>query len=347
MAKNIEINVKKEDGGYEVLYPKTTGDMVQVSGSYEGSLNVVLDNLIAPELIITTTPGASVTATCDKGGVTGNADNNGNLVLRLVYYGTYTVVASLMGVSAQKQITVDTVKQYPMTLMITGLFNSLSWANINTLLSQGQTSLFKVGDVKTLTLNGTGGTLRFSNTTAYATIIGINHNASREGNNKLHLQLALDSANTKLLGTAPMKASATNNGGWESCRIRTRECANLLNCLPSDLQAVVKTTTKYTSAGNQSTDIVSSSDKIFLLSEFEIFGATTFSVPGEKNYQQQYSWYSNHSKLKYSSSNSVTTWWERSPRQLSSTDFCVVHTSGEARYNAADGYCGVAPCLCI
>ena len=347
MSKNVEINYKNEEESYEVLYPKTTGDMVQVSGSHEGNLNVVLDSLIAPELIISTVPNASVTATCDKGGVSGNADDNGSLVLRLPYYGNYTVVASLMGVSAQEEITVDTVKQYPITIMLTGLFNLLDWATINTLLSKGQTSLFNVGEVKTLILNGTAGSLSFNNTTAYATIISLDRNRSNEGNTNLHLQLALDSGNTKLLGNAVMNATATNNGGWGSCQMRTRECANLFNCLPSDLQAIVKTTTKYTSAGSESTSIVSSSDKIFLLSEFEILGYTSLSVSEEGNYQQQYSWYSNHGKIKYNSFGSEDTWWERSPYRSTSNRFCYVMDSGSPSYSPANNSQGVAPCLCI
>lgn len=353
MSKNIEMNYLTGPG-YEILYPTTNSDVVQVNGIYSGTLtnvlstiNTEMDNLIFPELIITTTPGASITATSNEVGANGNANDDGLCVLPLKEYGTYTVVASFMGVSTQKQITVDTVKQYPMTLKITGLFSSMSWANINTLLSQGKTSLFNVGDVKTLTLNGIAGTTSFNNDTAYATIIGINHNASREGSNKLHLQLALDSANTVVLSDAAMNTTATNNGGWGSCQMRTRDCANLLNCLPSDLQAVVKTTTKYTSAGGRSTSIVSSSDKIFLLSEFEIFGAISQSVSGEKNYQQQYSWYSNHSKLKRARSGSETLWWERSPRQSNSTGFCAVDTNGEAHHNSSPYSYGVAPCLCI
>ena len=168
-----------------------------------------------------------------------------------------------------------------------------------------------------------------------------------QGNNKLHLQLALNSANNKLLGNAEMNATATNNGGWGSCQMRTRECADLLNCLPSDLQAVVKTTTKYTSAGGESTNIVSSSDKIFLLSEFEIFGTTNYSVSGEKDYQQQYSWYSNHSKVKYNSSDSKVSWWERSPYHSYSAGFCRVTADGYASDSAAHYSNGVAPCLCI
>lgn len=353
MSKNVEINYKKEDGGYEALYPKTNGDMVEVGGKYTGSLNnalsminVEINSVTNPELIITTVPGASVTATCDGGGVSGNANDSGNLVLRLPYYGTYTVVASLMGVSAQEEIIVDTVKQYPITIMITGFFGVLSWANINTLLSQGRTSFFSVGDVKTLTLNGTAGNLNFSNTTAYATIIGINHNASIEGNNRLHLQLALDNKNTRLLGMAPMNPNATNSGGWALSQMRADVCDNLVNCLPNDLRVIVKDTIKYTSTGSQSTNILSISKKFFLLSEFEAFGQTVYSVPEEKNYQQQYAWYAKRDRIKYSGSEAYA-WWLRSPQQMNLYNFCQSASTGAEYYSRANNSYGVAPCFCI
>ena len=49
---------------------------------------------------------------------------------------------------------------------------------------------WKVGDSKTITLNGTVGALTLSNFTTYAFIIGFNHNASVEGTNRIHFQLA-------------------------------------------------------------------------------------------------------------------------------------------------------------
>ena len=129
--------------------------------------------------------------------------------------------------------------------------------------------------------------------------------------------------------------------------MRNTILAQLFDCLPTDLQAVVKNTTKYTSAGNESTNIVSTSDRLFLLSEFEIFGNITYSVSGERNYQQRYSWYSNHSPIKYNSSNSAIDWWERSPYQPNSSTFCRVHDNGNASSNYASDSHGVAPCLCI
>ena len=353
MSKNVEINYKNEGGDYEVLYPKTTGDMVQVSGSHEGSLNVVLDSLLAPELVITTTPGASVTATCDKGGVSGNADDNGSLVLQLPYYGSYTVVASLLGLSKQEVVNIDAVKQYSVSIVMTNIFEELSWSSINTLLSQGNTTVFNIGDVKTFYLNGQiNEDYSYNNTLAYATIIGINHNASREGNNRLHLQLALNNTNSIVVVANGMNRSPENNGGWTNCQVRTTICENIFNCLPNDFQNVIKSTTKYTSAGNNSSNIVSTSDKIFIPSEFEIHGQITQSVSGEASYQEQYEWYKTNSKLKNYRNGSggigaVTTWWHRSPCTNTTYAFCCTDTLQRAVGNNANEKRGIAPCVCV
>ena len=240
-------------------------------------------------------------------------------------------------------VTVDNLVE----LGLTTYFEAYTWQQIDEALAAGNTNLFTVGDVKKIELSGTVGSMTFQSTPAYATIIGINHNASREGNNRLHIQLSLDNSNTICLGAEQMNTTATNVGGWGSSYIRNTICAGLLNCLPADMRNVVKNTTKYTSAGNRSTSIVSTSDKIFLLSEFEVFGLIQNSVSGEQNYQQRYAWYSNHTASKKNELTSPVTWWERSPSQSYSTAFCSVSNSGGTNYGNATYSFSIAPCLCI
>ena len=408
MAKSIEINIKKDDGSYEPLYPVTTrqnvggvllpevtvetydGAAVVAShddmsaggvaeggqaivdlpsygtwnlsstyGSFTGAGSINIDTVKQyttsitvnmPTLTVTTLANASVTVSINTRTLTDTASSSGTITFNIPEYGTCNVTASIDGRQGTGSVEITQITGYNLSifLMPTSFdLSNLTWAEISYWAGAGYATSFSVGDNKQISLNGSAGSLSFNNTTVYATIIGINHNSAREGNNRLHFQLALDSGNTRLLGNAQMNSSNTNNGGWASCRMRTRECANLINCLPSDLRAVVKTTTKYTSAGNKSNNIVSSSDKIFLLSEFEIFGTTTCSVSGERSYQQQYSWYTSHSKVKYTSSGSASDWWERSPYQSFSGGFCYVGDNGNAYGSNASYSDGVAPCLCI
>lgn len=146
-----------------------------------------------------------------------------------------------------------------------------------------------------------------------------------------------------------MNSSMTNVGGWESCARRTW-CNNVYyNALPSTFKNAIKEVNKKTSAGNQSTTITTTADKIFLLSEIEIFGSITYSVAGEGN---QYQYYKNavanrYKMPKWSSSEVSTAYWERSPHSNSQSFFCIVYISGGADGNNATASYSVAPCLCI
>lgn len=226
----------------------------------------------------------------------------------------------------------------------------MSWQEISETISRGDTSKFNSGDYKEIVLNGSVGEMSFASVTAYATIIGINHNSSREGTNRLHFQIALNEENTALLGTFQMNTSNTNVGGWNSSYGRNTICNNFRNCLPADLQAVLKTVTKYTdntgNGGNISSNVTATTDTIFILSEFEVQGIRTSANQYEQNYQARYEWYANHSRVKQL--NSVNQWWwNRSPYYSASTNFCIVFDDGNVSSRGASYSGGFAPCFCV
>lgn len=90
-----------------------------------------------------------------------------------------------------------------------------------------------------------------------------------------------------------MNRSNTNAGGWEMCNRRTWCNSNYYNALPSIIKNAVKEVDKTSSASNA---IKTTKDKIFLLSEIEIFGSTTHSMTGEGN---QYSYYKHSAYNRY------------------------------------------------
>ena len=321
----------------------TGADTLNVDTVKQYNVSVIIN---MPTIVATVSSGTT-TIKAKKGviEVAGTVEGT-EAIVRVPEYGEWTVTVTTYGADVSTNITVSSVTNYPVSLKLE--FSSLTWQQINTVVSNGGVNSFAVGNNKSLVLNGTAGDLSFGNTTAYATIIGINHNTTYEGNNKLHLQLALDSNNTRLLGTAAWNATATNSGGWNSCRMRTRECANLVNCLPSDLQTVIKTVSKYTATGGQTSNVIASSDKFFLLSEFEVFGRVNSGRPEEENYQKQYSWYTNHRTLKYLGSDSGY-WYLRSPAAGTSNKVCGVSMGSGLinTYGDASMAQGVAPCFCI
>ena len=126
--------------------------------------------------------------------------------------------------------------------------------------------------------------------------------------------------------------------------MRKSNMATYLSQLTSAWQSVVKQVNKLSSAGSQSTTIKTTADKLFLLSEGEIFGSTTYSVSGEGT---QYAYYkAGNSKVK-NRNGSAYGWWERSPFASNSTAFCFVVSDGDADgYGASSSY-GVAFGFCV
>ena len=125
--------------------------------------------------------------------------------------------------------------------------------------------------------------------------------------------------------------------------MRTR-MSTYLSQLPATLRNVIKTVNKRTSAGNQSSSIQTTQDKLFLLSEIEIFGATTYSFAGEGT---QYEYYAAGNTTIKKVNGSADYWWERSPYSDDTTYFCGVNASGYADYYGASGSCGVSFGFCV
>lgn len=247
--------------------------------------------------------------------------------------------------------------------------NDISWADIKRISDAGlASSYFSVGDRKAVALNGTVGSLSLSGT-YYCYIIGIDHNSGKEGTNRIHFQFGYSAASggvhlafidsgygsNKTSGSWFNMNNAQNNaGGWNSSLMRTSICPAFKNAMPSDLQAVLKTVTKYsdnTGGGSDTASYVTATtDTVFLLAEFEVFGARSYANSAEKNYQAQYAWYSaGNSKVRYrhSATSSTANWWLRSVRADCSNSFCIVITSGSAHRTIANSSFGFAPAFCV
>lgn len=187
-----------------------------------------------------------------------------------------------------------------------------------------------VGNHKTMMINGAS---------YQVDIIGKNHDTYAAGGTApLTFQLHDCYADTK-----SMNSSDTNRGGWTSCAMRSTHLPAILSKMPTEVQNGIREVNKLTSAGNKSSTINTTADKLFLLSEVEIFGSTTYSAAGEGT---QYDYYkAGNSKVK-NRNGSSTYWWERSPRASASTRFCMVNAIGDAyrieasrAYGVAFGFC--------
>lgn len=250
-------------------------------------------------------------------------------------------------------------------IKISRVLDENSWYAIKLVSSLGKGANFwAIGDCKEVTLNGkVSDGLTLSNYSAWVFIIGFNHNAEREGNSITFQGFKVADKGTdvslvdsgyngaKTSGTwFNMNNSKTNAGGWEACLMRKNIMPMIKAAFPADLQAVIKTSTIYTdnAGGNPQTlpELTATQDDVFLLAEYEVFGAITFASTHEPNYLKQYAYYSaGNSKVKYqhNATSTAAYWWERSPNSGSSGRFCYVKTDGSAYVFAAAFLLGVSP----
>ena len=261
---------------------------------------------------------------------------------------------------------------------LVGALNDCTWEQISAVSSAGTgANYWEVGDCKQVTLSGTVGSLSLSNFSTYAFIIGFNHNSSREGTGRIHFQLAKTAlsggtdicfvdSNYNSTGSSTgfrMNTSNTNSGGWEDSYMRNSICGTsesstsgrFMGAIPLALRNVLKSVSKYTDntgggGGSVSSYVTRTTDYIFLLSEYEVFGAITNGNTYEANYQQQYAYYAaGNSKIKYrhNSTGSSARWWLRSPVAGNSRSFRCVYTSGGVGSFNAYVSLGVAPGFCV
>ena len=328
--------------------------------------------------------GASVTL--KKGGTTiDTKTSNGTAVFTVTETGEYTVTATKNGQTTSGSVNVVSgTTSYSLTLsFVSSTLNNNEWSVIKSVSDAGQgANYWSIGDRKAVTLNGTVGKLSLSNVTTYAFIIGFNHNASVEGANRIHFQLAKTalSGGTDVCfcdnqfgpdsgwsspgaGYFVMNASNTNSGGWKSSQMRTNICGTSLSSysgtiiavIPAALRAVLKSVTKYTDntangGGSTASYVTATTDYFFLLSEFEVFGSISYGNTNEKNKQAQYAYYSaGNSKIKYKHNGTSTAarWWLRSPSASNSDYFVRVSTDGTANYTSASISLGFAPGFCV
>lgn len=211
-------------------------------------------------------------------------------------------------------------------------FADNTWAQIIKACQRGAVpETWAVGNHKTMTINGISYQID---------IIGKNHDTYTAGG-KAPLTFQLHDCYGE---TKNMNSSDTNSGGWTSCAMRSTRLPAILALMPTEVQNGIRAVNKLTSAGSKSSTINTTADKLFLLSEVEIFGSTTYSAAGEGT---QYDYYkAGNSKVK-NRNGSAANWWERSPYASNSTYFCMVYRSGSANFNDAGSASGVAFGFCF
>ena len=311
---------------------KTALELSQSDPTVDDALYALSQKGSPAEVHVIADNGTQVTMT--KGGKTLTAMvSGGEAVLYPTELGEWTIKYTFDSSQKTKQWKLEVigiVYVYPFT--IGDNLNDTDWADIDICGRLGMAQqFFKVGDSKTVNIGGTNYEVQ---------IIGFNHDDNVSGGKAAYSFQLVDCLNQ----TQQMNTSNTNTGGWNGSAMRGR-MSTYKSQLPAALRNVIKTVKKKSgTGGGSSSGTQQTNDDLFLLSEIEIFGTTTYSVAGEGT---QYEWYkAGNSRIK-KVNGSAYYWWERSPYSGNTNGFCYVNGSGSADYHYAYGSYGVSFGFCV
>lgn len=301
-----------------------------------GSLSIsptsmTLDTSATSKVITVTRSGTGAISAQSSAQTVASVSVSGNQVtVTGLQNGSATITVS---VAADTNYTAPANKTCSVTVsLLEDNFADNDWADIIAACQSGSVpASWVVGNHKNMTINGQQYRID---------IIGKNHDTYASGGTA-PLTFQMHDCYTE---TKQMNSSNTNSGGWQNSAMRTTHLPAILNMMPAEVKAAIRDVQKKSSAGNQSSSIQTTNDKLFLLSEIEIFGSTTYSFAGEG---KQYDYYkAGNSKVK-NLSGSAYNWWERSPYSSTSTAFCSVNSSGNATADSASYSYGVAFGFCF
>lgn len=312
--KSVNWSIGKAAGSLSIspasmtLDTTTKSKTITVTRSGDGAISASSNN----------TGAATVSVSGNKVTVTGKANGNAVITVSVAAGTNYTAPAS-----KTCAVTVSFLKDN---------FADNDWASIIAACHSGSVpSTWVVGNSKTMTINGAS---------YQVDIIGKNHDTYASGG-KAPLTFQLHDCYGE---TKNMNSSNTNSGGWKNSAMRTTHLPAILALMPTEVQNGIREVSKKASVGGASSTIETVSDKLFLLSEVEIFGSTSYSAAGEGT---QYDYYkAGNSKVK-NRNGSAAGWWERSPFASTSASFCLVGSNGNADGIGASAAAGVAFGFCF
>ena len=286
------------------------------------------------DTVIVTRPGDGViTATSNNSAIATASVSGTTITITAKASGSTTITVK---VAAGTNYTAPANKTINVTVqMLSPTLANNTWAQIAAASEAGvAASTWSVGDTKNITVGGE---------TLTVEIVGFNHDDLASGG-KAGITFGLKNL---MANTRQMNSSNTNAGGFTGSDMYDWLQGTLLNSLPSDLRAVLKSVNKKTSAGSQSSTINTNAMKIFLFSEIEIFGSVTYSKSGEGSQYSRFATASSRIKYLSNGSGSANNWWERSPYGNNSSNFCVVNDNGNANSSSADNSWGVCFGFCV
>lgn len=323
------------------LLSDTTKSALELSGSdptVNDALYALSQKGSPAEVRVIADTGSTVTMSRGGKTLTGKVASTGYATLYPTELGDWTIVFTYNGSQKTKVYTLEVIGiVYVYPFVVGATLEATSWDNIAIVSKLGKAQdYWKVGDTKTVAVNGVN--YQFQ-------IIGFDHDTlTTADGSRTKAGITFQMVDC-LSTTYYMNSSNTNSGGWNGSYMKKTVMTTLLNQLPAALKNVLKSVNKLSGTGGGSTSgTQTTNDKLFLLSEVEIFGTTTYSVPGEGT---QYAYYkAGNSKVK-KVNGSASVWWGRSPFSGNTDVFCCVTNVGGADYYGASNSRGVSFGFCV
>ena len=166
-------------------------------------------------------------------------------------------------------------------------------------------------------------------------IMDFNHDDKSDGTGKANITFGMTGL---MADTHSMNSTNTNVGSFVGSEMYTYLQDTVLPSMPQELQSVIKSVNKRTSAGNASTEIQVDSMSIWLFSAGEI-GQSAGYVSSDEGVA--YPYYNSDTRAK------GDWWWLRSPCFNSTGYFCGVWSWGELGNMNANYSSGVSFGFCI
>lgn len=219
------------------------------------------------------------------------------------------------------------------------VFGENSWSTIKWACENNNPVVdsWLVGDSKNETIGGE--VLTF-------VIIGKDHDDRADGSGKAKLSIGMKEC---MAQTRQMNATNTNAGSFVGSGMYSWLSGTLYPSLPDGLKNSITKVNKKTSEGGGSSVIRTDVMYLWLFSEIEVFGTTTYSYAGEGTQYPYFATAAERIKRLSNGSGAASYWWERSPQSptYQNTNFCLVTPSGEAVSTGAGSSDGVCFGFCI
>ena len=228
-------------------------------------------------------------------------------------------------------------------------FSTDSWSTIVGAARSGNTSVYNVGDTKSVDLGSLGThTLRISN-------ISTPSECSSPTFSQTACGIVIEFADIITLNE--MKTDGSNIGGWENSIIRSYVNNTIYNSLPDDLKNSIIDTRAISGHGSGDSANIVTTDKLYLLSAREIFCDfdsgptydTAWNNTRELDYYKNLVALDNYQYLIKKYNNVDTDWWTRTPVYYElSDDFVYVEEFGAPTFgDNPDSDKGVSPAFRI